>query len=426
MTVTLDDTKQGESAQGRLVTTSSTAYSIFASSAGQNPGDSIQVLSPDSLVDKFVAGLNPDQVIRLSAPPDPTASFDGSDETITWFQNLDSDAKGSLTVDGSAAKNIESFEFTLSQPWPLVFSSASDVLLFTFGPTGLVGGDTSGSRIESPGIDPSGNMLTCGLDFVQMEDITDVKVRDIFKNASQGDMTAHVSDVILNLEATLTKPDADAPPRRNALWFNPSEDKRIDTRLQFQLPIFEALQDLFAFALEGLVLSSADIVYKSTMSQSTEDDTKPVFSGEATFSIECSVSSAGSTVSMLAGVNFTSSTIDFTFIFLSPDPLSGILKWLAGLAGDNDIETVVDEILNKEENGARVLPEVTLRRLRVKLDTSVDPTTPKLDSFSFDIEVSAGFGQGDGNSTPVFLITYDWDRSTGTTGTLSGQLWNGT
>ncbi|KAG5659131.1 hypothetical protein KAF25_000333 [Fusarium avenaceum] len=422
MAVSTGHPKEEEPTADSLVTTSSTTYSIYASSAGKDPGDGIQILASDSLVDKFVAGLNPDKAIILSAPPDPTASFDGSDETIKWFQNLDPDAKGSLTVDGSEAKNIESFEFTLSQPWPLVFSSASDVLLFTFGSTDLVGGDTSGCRIASPGIDPSGNMLTCGLDFVQMEDIVDVKVGDIFKNASQSDMTAHVSDAILNLEVTLKTPDADAPPRRNALWFTPSADKRIDTRLQFQLPRFQVLQDLFAFALKGLVISSADVIYKSTMSQSSDD--KPAFNGEVTFSIECSVSSDDSTVSMLAGVDFTPSTIEFTFIFLSPDPLSGILKWLSALAEDDDIETVVDEILNKEENGAKVLPGVTLRRLRVELDTSADPNIPKFDSFSFDIEASAGFGQGYGNNTPVFMITYDWSQSTGTTSTLSGALWN--
>lgn len=171
--------------------------------------------------------------------------------------------------------------------------------------------------------------------------------------------------------------------------------------------------------------SSADVIYKSAISQSS-NDSKPVLSGEVTFSIECSVNSDGSTVSMLAGVEFTPSTIDFTFIFLSPDPLSGILKWLTGLAGDDSIETAVDEILNKEENGARVLPGVTLRRLRVKLDTSADPVNPKFNSFSFDVEASAGFGQGDGSNTPVFMITYDWSQSKGTTGTLSGALWNGT
>lgn len=127
---------------------------------------------------------------------------------------------------------------------------------------------------------------------------------------------------------------------------------------------------------------------------------------------------------MLAGVEFTSTTIDFTFMFLSPDPLAGILRWLAGLADDEEVETVVNDILGKEEGGKKVLPAANLRRLRIGLDTRKDPQNPRLGSFSFDIEVTANFGRGDSNDTPIFLITYNWNRSIGTYGTLTGQLWN--
>lgn len=425
MTVASDSPGRDEPTNSSLVATGATTYSIYASSSGKSPSENVGVLSPDSLVDKFVAGLNSDKVITLSTTPDPTASFDASDETLKWFQNLDDDATGFLTVDDSPAKNIESFEFTLSQPWPLVFSSASDVLLFTFGSTGLVGGDETGSRIQSPGIDPTGNMLTCGLDFVEMEDIRGVKVKEVFENAHRSGMTEYIPDAILNLEVTLKKPDADAPPRRNALWFVPSANKRLEIRLQFQLSQFEALQDLFSIALKGLVIDSADVVYKSTMLLAlTENGEKPLSDGEVAFSIECSVNGAGSKVSMLASVEFSISTIDFTFMFLSPDPLTGILRWLADLAEDDDVETVVEELLNKEEDGTKVLSGATLRRLRVGLDIRKGTQNPKLGYFSFDIEVSASFGRGESTDTPVFLISYHWDRSIGTYGTLSGELWN--
>lgn len=402
-------------------------YSIYASTSGQSAGENVQVLSPDDLADKLVAALNSDQVIILSTTPNPSASLDSSDETGTWFQNLDPEATGSVTVDNSPSKGIESFEFTLSEPWPLVFSSASDVLLFTFGPTGLLGGDAAGSRIEPPGIDPTGNMLTCGLDFVNTGEITGVKVREVFEKANQPGMTRYVPDAILDLQVTLKTPGENDPPKRNALWFVPAADKRIETRLQFQLKQFEALQDLFAAGLRGLEIESADVVYKSKMLlAATENGEKPLSDGSVAFSIECSVQAddAGTKVSMLAGVEFTPSTINFTFMFLSPDPLSGILKWLSRLAEDETVETLVTELLHKEEGGSKVLSAFTLRRLRVGLDTTKDPANPRLGSFSFDIEVSAGFGKGDGANTPVFLITYNWDLSIGTFGTLTGQLWN--
>ncbi|CVK96645.1 uncharacterized protein FMAN_10975 [Fusarium mangiferae] len=424
MTVS-SDPNDGDSPSRVLGQSDAATYSIYASSAGQRPGENIQVLAAGSNLDKFVAGLNTNKVIILSNTPDPTASFHDSDETIKWFQNIDAGASGSVTVDGSAAKNIESFQFSLSEPWPLEFSSASDVLLFTFGSTGLLGSDETGSRIEAPGIDSTGNMLICGLDFANMKEITGVRVKDVFKSANKEGLTDFIPLAVLALEVTLKKPSADAEPMRNALWFVPSADKRLETRLQFQLSDFEALQELFSIALNGLVIDSADVVYKSKMQlAATENGEMPFFDGQVTFSIECSLNSAESTVSMLAGVEFTSTTIDFTFMFLSPDPLAGILRWLAGLADDEEVETVVNEILGKEEGGKKVLPAANLRRLRIGLDTRKDPQNPRLGSFSFDIEVTANFGRGDSNDTPVFLITYNWNRSIGTYGTLTGQLWN--
>ncbi|KAF4999150.1 hypothetical protein FDECE_11586 [Fusarium decemcellulare] len=198
-------------------------------------------------------------------------------------------------------------------------------------------------------------MLTCGLYFAQMEDITGVKLKEVFEKANPGGMTEYVPDAILNLEVTLKKPDADAQEER------------------LVLSLFEALQDLFSIALKGLVIEGADVVCKTKMLLAlTENGEKPLSDGEVAFSMECSVNSAGSTVSMLAGVEFTPSTIDFAFMFLSPDPLTEMLRWLAGLAEDDAVETVVDELLNKEENGTRVLPGATLRRLHFSTSDDLD------------------------------------------------------
>ncbi|KAM0229925.1 hypothetical protein ACHAPO_009647 [Fusarium lateritium] len=401
------------------ISANATTYNIYASSAKKEPGENIQVLSADSPADKFVESLNPDKVINLSETPSPTASFDDSDQTLEWFKNIDADVSASLTVDESAAKEIESFEFEVSQPWPLVFSSASDVLLFTFGSTALMSGDATGSRIEPPGID--GTALICGLDFTKTEDITEVFVRDIFKAANQDDVAQNVAPLVLSLQATLETPGEGAPPRRNALWFTPSDSKRLETRLQFQLPHYKALEELFSASLGGLIIDSADVVYKNNM---VLKDEKPLISGEVAFSIECTFGSGNDAVSMLAGITFSPSTIDFIFTFVSPDPLSGILKWLSGLAGDNSVESGVDELLNKEEGGTKLFPNATLRRLHMTLDTTQDKEDPKLDSFSFDIEVTANFGKGKDTKPPIFLITYEWKKSTGTNGTLSGDLWN--
>ncbi|QPC65770.1 hypothetical protein HYE67_008001 [Fusarium culmorum] len=398
--------------------TDDATYGIYASSANKDPGDNIRVLSAGSSTDKFVESLNSDKVITLSSEPDPTAKFDASDPTLQWLKIIDDDAAASLTL---GEEDIESFEFKFSDPWSLVFSSASDVLLFTFGSSALLSGDASGSRIEPPGIDAAGSTLTCGLDFTQMEDIEDVRVKDVFKNASQGDITQYIATAVLILPVFLRTPDEKAPPRRNALWFVPSDAMRVETRLQFQLPQFKALQDLFSPSLGGLMIDSADLVHKSKVLLEADN---PLVIGEVAFSIECSLGSGDDTVSMIAGILFTPSTIDFTYTFVTPNPIAGILKWLSSLSGDSSVESDVDNLLNKEEGGVKVFPDATLRRLHITLDTTQDKEDPKLDSFSFDVEVTANFGKSQDGKSPVFLITYKWDRASGTVGTLAGDLWN--
>ncbi|KAG4218521.1 hypothetical protein PC116_g32999, partial [Phytophthora cactorum] len=163
-------------------------YYIYASSAEQTPSDNVNVLDEGSPVDTFVAALNDGKVIILSEKPSPKASFDDSDETKKWFQELDSTATGSLTL-ASDLKDIESFELQFTQPWPLVFSSASDVLLFTFGPP-ADGSNTS--RIPPPGVDAEGNMLTFGLDFTQLSGIPSAKLSDLFAYAGSEGMVDYV------------------------------------------------------------------------------------------------------------------------------------------------------------------------------------------------------------------------------------------
>ncbi|PHH93130.1 hypothetical protein CDD83_510 [Cordyceps sp. RAO-2017] len=306
----------------------------------------------------------------------------------------------------------------------MVFSSASDVLLFTFEPSALVGGET-GARIQPPGIDADGEMLTYGLDFAKTKDLPKTKLSELLKWA---DTTSYAPSEILDLDLAINKPAPNDPAKRNALWFVPVSNKRITMRLQFQMAVFDPLKTLLGAGLKGLTLTSADVIFRREMLLAeTEQGDKPLHSGEVAFSIECSVKADAANapeVSMVAGVEFFPSSINLTFMFLSEKPLEGILKWLAGLVGDNTLESFVDGILNKQEDGKKVLPTSALRRMTIGLSTLEDPKTPKLSSFSFDIEVSANFGGGSDKSPVLFLISYNWDSFQGGFGTLAGQLWN--
>lgn len=403
-------------------------YCIYASTSGKKEDEFIKVLAAGSPTDQFVASLNTEQVIVLAATPAPTASLDDSDPTKQWLQKLDSSASGSLTLDNTTQKNIESFEITLSDKWPLTFSSASDVLLFTFGTASdLIGGDT-GARIDPPGINTGGYMLACGLHFSETSDISNATVEELFNYAGLADMVPLLPSGLAAVGVALTKSEAAKSPKRNALWFAPKYDMQSTIRLQFQLSNTELLQDILTTTLKGFTLTSADAICKkkAVLAETTAGNV-PVDQGSVAFAIECSVKATdGAAVSMTAGIEFQPSQMTLTFMFLSADPLTGLLKWLASLLDDSELESFVTTILNKKEGSSTsLISAFTLRRMTIGLDTS-DPQTSKLSEVAFDIEISANFGRtGTGANDPVvFLISYNWDAMLGGFGTLTGQLWN--
>ncbi|KAI1426137.1 hypothetical protein F5Y12DRAFT_310178 [Xylaria sp. FL1777] len=392
-------------------------YYIYASAAGESPDDNVYVLAEGTSTDTFVATLNDDKVIVLSSTPSPTASFDSTDETIKWVQQLDSAATGSVTVDGTG--NIESFALQLTQPWPLTFSSASDVLLLTFGPPSGQGSN----RIPPPGIDVDGQMLTLGL---ETADITGVTVRDLFVNAEAAGMTDYVPSELLDMTVNLSDFEQ-GDPKRNALWYVPGSSRRVVMRLQFQAPSFDQLQDIFETALKGLVIKSTDfILSKDMISAETESGQMPLFQGSVAIGVECSVKGDGPDdpeVLTTAGIELSESAMSMAFRFQSENPLTGIIKWVASQIGDDTLESLIDGLLNKQENGTKLFPEFTLRTMTVTIDTN-DPNQRKLSSLSFDIEVAASFGGGSSSKPAVFLISYIWDRVLGGLGQLTGQFWN--
>ncbi|KAI1660150.1 hypothetical protein F4813DRAFT_351129 [Daldinia decipiens] len=395
-------------------------YFIYASSAEHDPGESINILDKGSPIDTFVANLNADKAIILADKPSPTASLDDSDETNKWFQELDSTATSSVTLD-SNLKNIESFELQFTQPWPLVFSSASDVLLFTFGPS-LDGSEAP--RIPPPGVDGKGNMLTLGLDFTKISDTPTSKLSDLFSYAGSEGMVDYVPSELLDLTATLTTP-GQGNPKRNALWYSPASYQSVVMRLQFEVSDFNPLQGVLEGVLKGLTIRNADFIfYKDMLLAETETGPEPIFRGSFAFSIGCSVQGSGSNdpeVSTTAGIEISEYNMFLTFQFESNDPLVGILKWLGSLI-DDPLDWIIDGILNRKENNVNIFSNFILRRMRLSLDTE-DSDNRKLSSFSFDIEVSANFGTSEPGSKPVFLISYNWDNITGGFGQLAGKLW---
>ncbi|KAJ8129841.1 hypothetical protein O1611_g3788 [Lasiodiplodia mahajangana] len=393
-------------------------YYIYASSAGKSPGDNVYVLTEGSATDLFVANLNDDKVIILSNQPSPTADFATTDITINWVQQFDSTATGSITTDSTG--KIESFELQFTQPWPLAFSSSSDVLSLTFGPS-----PDGGSRIPPPGIDTAGQSLTLGLETAAISGIT---VRDLYVNSEASGMTDYMPEVLLDMTVSLSIPEQ-GDSKRNALWYYPAATfgKRIAMRLQFQATGSDSLQAILSTVLKGFTINSTDVVYSQDMILvETQEGEEPLFQGSIAFEVKCSVKGDGSNdpeVPATVGIDIKEYSMSLTFMFESTDSLTGIIKWVASQIGDDTLESLIDDLLSKDENGTKLFSTPILRRMKLALDTE-DPNDRKLSSFSIDIEVPANFGTASNSNPVVFLISYVWDRITGGFGRLTGQLWN--
>lgn len=405
-------------------------YTIYASTASQQPGDDVQILKADTPTDKFVATLNEEQAIILSEAPNLTAPLADTDKTRKWFQGFDAGATGSVSLDNLTDKNIEKFTVSLTAPWALTFSSAVDVLVFTFGASSdLIGGGTK-PRFIPPGIDTDGKMLTLGLDFTTTKDITGVKLGDLFKYVGSQNMVDYFLPKKLSaLPLTLKQPGKEDDPKRNAMWLVPDADMTTTIRLQFQFEQLTYLQDLLSIGLKGLTLTNADAVCKRklVLGQTDKGDV-PVDQGTVALSIGCKVKGSkegAPEVKMVAGVEFGARSLSLTFVFLSESPLKGLLMWLSELIGDEGLEDFVTGLLSKKEGSHSVLSATTLRRFSVGLETESGKYSPKLARFSFDIEVTANVGTAKTGKPAVFLLSYRWNRSEGGLGTLEGQLWNG-
>ncbi|KAL6690779.1 hypothetical protein J3F84DRAFT_404137 [Trichoderma pleuroticola] len=406
-------------------------YTIYASTASQQPGDDVQILKADTPTDKFVATLNKEQAIILSEAPNLRAELADTDKTKKWFQSFDTSATGSVSLDNLNDKNIETFTVSLTAPWALAFSSAVDVLIYTFGASSdLIGGGTE-PRFVAPGIDADGKMLTLGLDFTTTKDITGVKLGDLFKYVGSQNMVDYfLPKKLSGLPLTLKQPGKEDGPKRNAMWLVPDADMTTTIRLQFQFEQFTYLQDLLSIGLKGLTLTSADAVCKRklVLGQTDKGDL-PVDQGTVALSIGCTVKGSNGNapeVKMVAGVEFGARSLSLTFMFISESPLKGLLMWLAELIDDPGLEEFVNGLLSKKEGSLSVLSAPILRRFTVGLETEKGKYSPKLAKFSFDIEVTANIGTAKTSKPAVFLLSYRWNRSRGGLGTLEGQLWNNT
>ncbi len=164
---------------------SNDAYYIYSSKAQRQQSEDTYVLPEGTNVDNFVA-LLPDMVIVLDKKPSITpGTVKITDKWLAWMQHWDASCKLSMTAilfssfGGLVPTSlmILSFEFRITKPWDVTFSSRDEVLLSAFG---------SQSQIFPPGLPKDGTPLYLGLDTDATSADLNSTVGDLFKFAELG------------------------------------------------------------------------------------------------------------------------------------------------------------------------------------------------------------------------------------------------
>ncbi|KAM0188806.1 hypothetical protein ACHAPI_010415 [Fusarium lateritium] len=414
-------------------------YRFYGSEATDPSHDDAQTLDAGSNIDNFANRL-PGHSITLNTVPignnEDDVQFDDSDGLATWMTNLDPKGTFKLTLKKSPDPSkgpwdIIAFNFQLTSPWNAVFSSAEEALRFSF---------ESLFQVPVPGLEPDGAMLYFGLDAEKTPQDLSSTIKELFDfSGSLLKPNSIIADwkVALKLQSKESKgaseksnEDIGAGGKRNGLWISPSKSLQTIVRLQFSLGETDrnTFNDIIGKPLKGLALESLDAVCKKTLVLTeTNSGNKAVSQGQVMFVAQCKIASDGKEVPVVASIEFYAFNYNIIIQLNSKDAFQGILLWLTSLVPGLDLKFISTFLL---ENDIFKDKGVYPRQITVTLDCDSEGKNTKLASFSFDIEVKAGFGQtppeqpGASATTPVFLISYSWSRGGPKWGSLQGRLWN--
>lgn len=417
-----------------MATAQDKKYYIYSSKAGKEPSENARVLSTDAesrSVDTFLSLLPDEGLVLGDKPTGTSATLDVSDRWATWMTNWDPDSQLSVSFDNPTDFNIKGFTLRLNAPWNLTFSSGADALVFAFGRQPVAGSgpvmglDTSGTLVPSPGISKNGTPLFFGLDPQATPSEVKTTVGEIFSFADLRALGEKLPISGLNLLSATLKA-RDAAGKRNALWFSPEKHLKTIMRLQFQLDSANVLEKALAAKLPGLELHGVDVVCTRKMVLvETNLGATAVPRGHVTFEIACSLKHRSwDRVGMLLELQVGFSFITCVFKVDSGNGLAAIIDWLADMLPKTSRLGSVEKILNTDNIFE---DHIFLRSFKVGFH--IVDSSSQLASVSLDIEVSSGtLGQSlaaGEDKRAVFLMTYGWAvTEIGPMESFSGNFWN--
>ncbi|EFY85733.1 putative transcriptional activator srcap-like protein [Metarhizium acridum CQMa 102] len=390
-------------------------YYIYSYDSGRRPDPNTKVLFQDEPnLNTFLDQL-PDKGITLSQqPPDKVAELDASDAWKTWMTNWDANCALSITVDDNTSMNVQSFEFHLTTPYDLAFSSGPDALIFSLG--------TNASGIPPPGIQSDGSTLYFGLDPGKSKAVN-TTIKDVFSFANLEDGIEQFPDLVTGLEATLDPTEANE--KRNAIWFTPGKYLSTTIRLQFGIKDTEGFQKLLADELQGLEFTNIELICKKeTILGDADTEEEAVSIGTIVFETSGSITPKGKTgIDIILGLAVSKTQLDLTINVNDPaneNVFTDIIAWLLDLLPQGSGVDGFQTLLEKDD----IFKDyIHLRRLRIIL-ASTGQGSPKLSSVKVDVEVSGNFGNANKAQRAPFLVSYSWDANAGQLGSIVGDFWN--
>ncbi|KAM5362590.1 hypothetical protein ACJA88_013947 [Fusarium oxysporum] len=183
-------------------------FYIYSQAAGKPSGPNVHTISGDDVnLEKFL-GFLPDKGIVLAAKPDGTsAKFDDSDPWATWMTNWDEQIKMTVTFDDKDNLNIQAFNFEITEPWNVTFSSSDLTLAFTFGGEDFF--TTSAAKVPRPGMTKDGTPVYFGLDINRTQNDLKSTVGGLFKLAGLLSIVQVLPPVLQNRGVSLIRKDAE-------------------------------------------------------------------------------------------------------------------------------------------------------------------------------------------------------------------------
>lgn len=353
-------------------------------------------------IQSFAESLGQKNITFSPIPNGSTVPVEKSDELAKWFIKVNNTFEASARGPNPKTMQIDSFVFDLTTPWNVKFSSASEYRRFSFG-------HAIANKTPAPGICPDTAMLYCGL--VPTNSVPIKTIKELYHELGLAGMTRYVLGPILDLTATLDQSDG----ARNALWFNPRKHKQTTIRLQFRLKDVDGFNTLLApfhihfpdiYIICKRVSAEVPTLDGSIAASRQELIFWTSFSAGTSFTTDCTL-------------EFIETGLTLVIFFRNPEAiLIEVLKWLRGLTKDK--LDMVEELLAKDDKFSAIQP----RRVTIMFHFS-NKGKIKISSVHIELQVSAHFGQVDGESKPVtFLVSYKWTNQGGM-GYLRGEFWNG-